>query len=326
MAKRIVLPPGCWYVFWAVWVGVVCGRLAVGAAPSGIAGPAIKGPKAQVNPWQKLFADEDWYKQGPPQEMILRGKLEAIPPPEGPTILMRTYFYRLRQWNIYTGARQVKILDQFVGQQVEILGKEVKMTLEGRELLEFWPAAIRPALPHPKWPKPKTPPPAEIGPGGPPEPGPPSQPIPPTKPRPKEPKSPSPNPDEPAWQKLFADEEWYKQAEGKEQIFRGRLEAVPLGPGIGFLMRASFYRLGDRSIYTGARKLEVLDRLVGQEVEILGKPVDMALEGRQLKEIWPAAVCPVLDQPPSSPGQKPLPIPGKPKKSAPKTKGNASVE
>jgi len=312
MAKRIVLPQRWWYVVWAVWVGGVCGGPAVAAAPLGPSGPAIKGPKAQVNPWQKLFADEDWYKQGRPQEMILRGKLEAIPPPQGATTLMRTYFYRLRQWNIYTGARRVKILDQFVGQEVEILGKEVMMSLEGQELLEFWPAAIRPALPHPKWPKPKTPPPAEIGPGGPPEPGPPSQPTPPTKPTPKGPKSPSAKPDEPAWQKLFADQDWYQQAKGKEQIFRGRLEAVPQEPVSGFLMRTSFYRLADRNIYTGARKLEVLDRLVGQEVEILGKPVDMALEGQEVKEIWPAAVRPAPAQPPTPPVKLPHPLPEKP--------------
>jgi len=326
MAKRIVLPQRWWCVFWAVWVGVVCGGSAVGAAPSVPSGPALKVPKSQVNPWQKLFADEDWYKQGPPQEIIIRGQLEAAAQLEGPTLRMRSYFYRLRQWNLYTGGKRIKLLDRFVGQEVEILGKEVKMSLEGQELLEFWPAAIRPALPHPKWPKPKMPPPTEIGPGRSQEPGPPGQPTPPTEPSQKEPKSPSAKPDEPAWQKLFAEEDWYKQAEGKEQIFRGRLEAVPQGPAIGFLMRTWFYRLGQRSIYTGARKLEVLDRLVGQEVEILGKAVDMALEGRQVKEIWPAAVRPAPVQPLSSPGPKPLPIPGKSKKSAPETKGDASVE
>jgi hypothetical protein len=325
MAKRIVLPQRWWCVFWAVWVGVVCGGSAVGAAPSVPSGPALKVPKSQVNPWQKLFADEDWYKQGPPQEMIIRGQLEAVAAPKGPTILMRTYFYRLRQWNLYTGGKRIKLLDRFVGQEVEILGKEVKMSLEGQELLEFWPAAIRPALPHPKWPKPKTPPPVEIGPGGLQEPGSPGQPTNPTEPSQKEPKSSSAKPDEPAWQKLFADEEWYKQAEGKEQIFRGRLEAVPQGPAIGFLMRTWFYRLGQRSIYTGARKLEVLDRLVGQEVEILGKAVDMALEGRQVKEIWPAAVRPVVGQPPSPPAQKPPPMPEKPNTSAPDLKDPTSA-
>ncbi len=260
--------------------------------------PISKGPKGGPIPWQKLFAEEDWYKKGPPQEMIIRGLLEAVPQPEGPTIIMRTYYYRLRQWNIYTGGKRVKLLDQFVGQEVEIRGKEAKLALEGRELLEFWPAAIRPAMPHPKWPKPPGKPPA-AAPGGL------TEPAPPTEPPPQEAKQPSETPSEPAWQKLFADEDWYKQAEGKEQIFRGRLEAVPQGPAIGFLMRSAFYRLGDRTIYTGARKMEVLDRLVGQEVEILGKPVDMGLEGRQVKEIWPAAVRPAAARPPLQSSPKP---------------------
>ena len=91
------------------------------------------------------------------------------------------------------------------------------------------------------------------------------------------------------WVKLFADEGWYKQQAGEEQVFRGKLEAVQ-PPQISTLMRNSFYRLGERTIYTGARKLPALDALVGRDVEIRGKPVDMNLEGQNLKELWPAAV------------------------------------
>ena len=92
------------------------------------------------------------------------------------------------------------------------------------------------------------------------------------------------------WQKLFENEEWYKGQAGKEETFTGTLEAVKGAGGPSILMRTSFYRLGERTIYTGARKVKVLDELVGKKVEIRGKAVDMELEGQNLKEIWPAAV------------------------------------
>ncbi len=98
------------------------------------------------------------------------------------------------------------------------------------------------------------------------------------------------------WAKLFESESWYKSQPGKEQVFAGRLEAMPRAGGIGILQRTSFYKLGDRTIYTGARKNAALDRLVGKQVEIRGKPVDMELEGRSLREIWPAAVRPAGDK------------------------------
>lgn len=99
-------------------------------------------------------------------------------------------------------------------------------------------------------------------------------------------------PAEAPWDKLFADEDWYKSTEGKEQVFQGKLEAIPDTGGATTLQRTSYYRLGDRTIYTGAKKVPALDKLVGKAVEIRGKPVDMNLEGRSLKELWPAAVRP----------------------------------
>jgi hypothetical protein len=93
-----------------------------------------------------------------------------------------------------------------------------------------------------------------------------------------------------AWIKLFADEAWYKQQEGKEQVFGGKLEAVPQSGDAGILMRTSYYKLGSRTIYTGARKVKALDNLVGKKVDIRGKEVLMNLEGQALDEIWPAAV------------------------------------
>ncbi len=91
------------------------------------------------------------------------------------------------------------------------------------------------------------------------------------------------------WQKLFAEEAWYKNQSGNETTFSGTLEAVQ-PPMASILMRASLYKLGDRSIYTGARRVPSLDALTGKQVVIRGKAVDMALEGRAIREIWPAAV------------------------------------
>jgi hypothetical protein len=59
---------------------------------------------------------------------------------------------------------------------------------------------------------------------------------------------------------------------------------------MSIMMRASFYKLGTRNLYTGAGKVAALDALVGKKVEIRGKAVEMELEGRKLREIWPATV------------------------------------
>jgi type 1 glutamine amidotransferase len=86
------------------------------------------------------------------------------------------------------------------------------------------------------------------------------------------------------------DEKWYRdRKEGKEQTFTGTLEAAPQDGGVTAAMRASFYRLGDRTVFTGGKKNSVLDGLVGKRVEIKGKAVDMELEGKQFREIWAAA-------------------------------------
>ncbi|MFB3894287.1 MAG: hypothetical protein ACE15C_19965 [Phycisphaerae bacterium] len=92
------------------------------------------------------------------------------------------------------------------------------------------------------------------------------------------------------WITLFANEQWYKQQAGKEEVFTGKLEAVPNAGGPSTRMRTSFYKLGDRTVYTGARKVKALDDLVGKKVEMRGKGVSMNLEGQALSEIWPAAV------------------------------------
>lgn len=96
------------------------------------------------------------------------------------------------------------------------------------------------------------------------------------------------------WSRLFADEDWYKQTGAEEQLFQGKLESVqqPVGPT---RQRSALYRVGERTIYTGGRKVAALETLVGSEIEIRGKAVDMAVEGQACREVWPAFVRGVND-------------------------------
>ncbi len=91
------------------------------------------------------------------------------------------------------------------------------------------------------------------------------------------------------WAALFADEAWYKKQAGEEKTFSGKLESVT-PPEISTLQRDSYYKLGDRTVYTGGKKVDALDKLVGKAVEIRGKAYDISLEGKGVSEIWPAAV------------------------------------
>jgi type 1 glutamine amidotransferase len=95
-----------------------------------------------------------------------------------------------------------------------------------------------------------------------------------------------------AWQKVLNDEKAYRDATPKERVFAGTLEATPPAEGATTLMRTTYYKLGDRTVFTMGKKVKALDDLVGKAVEIRGKAVDMELEGRQLKELWPGQVRP----------------------------------
>jgi len=96
------------------------------------------------------------------------------------------------------------------------------------------------------------------------------------------------------WQKLSADQRWYKSRKGKEREFTGVLKVTPKPPP-GMIMgstlqRACYYFVGQWRVYTGARRVPVLEALNGKKVVFRGKAVEMNLEGQHLKEIWPAAV------------------------------------
>ena len=90
------------------------------------------------------------------------------------------------------------------------------------------------------------------------------------------------------WKKLYADQQWYKNHRQPEQVFTGTLERHK-EPEMSILMRPHRYKLGDRFLYPGKEHPD-LEKLVGQKVEVRGKPYDVELEGQAVSEIWPAVI------------------------------------
>lgn len=97
------------------------------------------------------------------------------------------------------------------------------------------------------------------------------------------------------WTQLFSEADWYTGRDERELVFTGKLERVPGAGGPSIVMRTHWYRLEGRSLYTGGKKVPELEKLVGKKVHLLGKAVDLRLEGKLLEEIWPAAVRPAKD-------------------------------
>jgi type 1 glutamine amidotransferase len=89
-----------------------------------------------------------------------------------------------------------------------------------------------------------------------------------------------------------AGEKAYRDSKEKEQSFTGTLEAIPQPAGVTTTVRAHYYKLGDRLVFTVGKKSKSLDALVGKSVEIRGKAIDTELKGQQLHELWPALVRP----------------------------------
>jgi hypothetical protein len=100
----------------------------------------------------------------------------------------------------------------------------------------------------------------------------------------------------PAEKELFAKESWYKDRPEKEQEFAGVLKRVQRKGDFGFA-RFNPFRLemkdSAREVHVGDHK-EVLLPYVGQRLKLIGKAVDMEVEGNQHHEIWPARLI-VLD-------------------------------
>jgi hypothetical protein len=88
---------------------------------------------------------------------------------------------------------------------------------------------------------------------------------------------------------IFAKEAFYKEVE-----WVGILKKTPQKDGVIGFGRVNPFRLemeGNkvREVYIGG-KPKLLDPYVGKKVKIVGKAVDMEVEGRQHHEIWPASL------------------------------------
>ena len=97
--------------------------------------------------WQTIFASQDWYLRQPEPEVAFSGILEAVPDAGGSSGLQRSAFYKLGSRAIYTGGQRPPALDALIGQAVIIRGKSVEFALEGSQIQEIWPAAVRRAGP-----------------------------------------------------------------------------------------------------------------------------------------------------------------------------------
>jgi PrcB C-terminal len=104
---------------------------------------------------------------------------------------------------------------------------------------------------------------------------------------------------------LFAKEDWYKSEKGKEQDFVGVLKYTPRAKGVVGFGRFNPYKLefttekGFREVYVGGKE-DILKDYAGKKVKIAGKPVDMEVEGRNHREIWPARIETLPDDKPKA--------------------------
>ena len=93
---------------------------------------------------------------------------------------------------------------------------------------------------------------------------------------------------------LFAKEAWYKNTKGEVQEFVGVLRKTERGGNVIGFGRNNPFRLemdGNkvREVYVGGN-LKLLDPYVGKKIKLVGKAVDMEVEGRQHREIWAASL------------------------------------
>ncbi len=108
-----------------------------------------------------------------------------------------------------------------------------------------------------------------------------------------------PPPPPPPKLEMFANEGFYKEQAGKEETFTGVLSKINRAKGvIGFgRFNPVTLKMADgmvREVYLGG-KLELLDPYIGKTVKLVGKAVDMEVEGRNHKEIWAARLEVVAD-------------------------------
>jgi hypothetical protein len=116
----------------------------------------------------------------------------------------------------------------------------------------------------------------------------------------------------PAKKELFAKEEWYRTQAGKEESFIGVLQKLERKGGLVGFGRFNPYRLvmdegkgkkTVREVYVGG-KMELLAPYVGKRLRLIGKAVDMEVEGQNHHEIWPARLE-VQAEPKADPSESP---------------------
>lgn len=112
------------------------------AAPALYAKDDAAPQKAEAE-WREIFAGDEKYLDSynnikAPEETFC-GKL-TFEEEENPSILMRYTPYKLNGAGVYTGSNDLK---EYVGREVEIVGKKNSFELEGQVVTEIWPVKIR---------------------------------------------------------------------------------------------------------------------------------------------------------------------------------------
>lgn len=91
-----------------------------------------------------VYADEGWYKNSTVTEQTLIGVVRTVPPEEGASTLMRTYYYTLEtNSGNYSVKAQKGDLDPYLNRTNEWVGKVFTFSLEGTGIIEFWPGKVR---------------------------------------------------------------------------------------------------------------------------------------------------------------------------------------
>lgn len=98
---------------------------------------------ANTGRWEEVYANEPWYLKQAGEEMQFSGVLARAPDSGLGSAMQRAAVYRLGDRPVYTGGQTLPALEARVGRPVLIRGKAVAFPLEGQQVQEIWPAAVR---------------------------------------------------------------------------------------------------------------------------------------------------------------------------------------
>lgn len=105
------------------------------------------GAKNKLAAKKELFANKEWYKNQEGKEEEFIGILHYIPPVKGVIGFNRSNPYRLELLNkkesreVHVGG-DIAILKEYDKKKVKLIGKEVRMEVEGTVHNEIWPAFL----------------------------------------------------------------------------------------------------------------------------------------------------------------------------------------